>query len=156
MSADPTPTNPESDDTGGAIMVAPGVRVARDALRTKAVLSSGPGGQNVNKRATRVELRIDVGALGLSASVASRLRRIGSHLVTEGDEIIIACDEHRSQKRNKEGCFERLRELIVAAQVRPNVRKPTRPSLGSKRRRLDAKKRRGEIKRKRRPPEEGG
>ncbi|MEM1423572.1 MAG: alternative ribosome rescue aminoacyl-tRNA hydrolase ArfB [Planctomycetota bacterium] len=154
---DPAPNTPSSDDTpgGGAIMVAPGVRVARDAVRTKAVLSSGPGGQNVNKRATRVELRIEIGALGLPGAVVSRLRRIGSHLVTDAGEIVIACDEHRSQKRNKEGCFERLRELIVAAQLRPKVRKPTRPTLGSKRRRLEAKKRRGDIKRKRRRPEEG-
>ncbi|GAB4547407.1 MAG: alternative ribosome rescue aminoacyl-tRNA hydrolase ArfB [Phycisphaerales bacterium] len=154
MTTEPTP-NPKDDGTG-RIMIAPGVTVARDALRTKAVLSSGPGGQNVNKRATRVELRVTLADLGLSEAVLARLRRIGSHLVTEGDEVIITCDEHRSQKRNKDGCFERLRELIVAAKARPKVRKPTRPTLGSKRRRLEEKKRRGEIKRRRRPPDAGG
>lgn len=138
------------------MMVAPGVRIACAALRTKAVLSSGPGGQNVNKRSTRVELRIALEDIPLHEAALRRLRSIASHLVTDGDELVIACDENRSQRRNKQGCFARLRELLVAAQVRPKVRKATRPTLGSKRRRLEEKKRRGEVKRRRQRPDEGG
>ncbi len=151
-----TPPQPEgSSHEGGSLHIAPGVRVPKEALRLKAVLSSGPGGQNVNKRATRVELRVFLSDLGLPPAVLGRLRTIASHLVTEGDELIITCDVHRSQKRNKDGCMDRLREMIVAARVRPKVRKKTRPTLGSKRRRIEEKKRRGETKRRRKPPEEG-
>lgn len=134
-------------------MVAPGVWVAKDALRFSAVRSSGPGGQNVNKRSTRVELRLALEALGLAPAPTQRLRTIASHLVTDADELVITSDEHRSQRRNREACLTRLREMVVAARVRPKVRRPTKPTAGGKRRRLEEKRRRGETKRRRRPPE---
>ena len=137
-------------------MVAPGVWVSKDALRFKAVLSSGPGGQNVNKRATRVELRLALADLGLGPAPTERLRKIASHLVTDADELIITSDEHRSQRRNRGACLDRLREMVIAARVRPKVRRPTKPTAGAKRRRLEAKRQRGETKKRRRPPEAEG
>jgi ribosome-associated protein len=123
------------------------------ALRFSFVASSGPGGQNVNKRRTRAELRVWVRDLGLAPDAAARLEDLsgpmGAGLVTEAGELIIECDEHRSQGRNKDEAVERLERLIRAAVVRPKVRRPTKPSKGAKRRRLDDKKQRGAIKKRR-------
>ncbi|QYK48199.1 MAG: aminoacyl-tRNA hydrolase [Phycisphaeraceae bacterium] len=130
-----------------------GVDVAPSALRFSFVASSGPGGQNVNKRRTRAELRVWVRDLGLDPAAAERLRAMsgpmGAGLVTEAGELIIECDEHRSQGRNKDEAVERLERLIRAAVARPKVRKPTKPSKGAKRRRLEDKKQRGAIKKRR-------
>jgi ribosome-associated protein len=140
---------------GGRERLGPGLWIDKGALRFRAVSSSGPGGQNVNRRATRVELRVDLADLPLGEAARERLTRIASHLLTDAGELIITCEEHRSQKRNRRGCVERLGELVRAARVRPKVRKKTRPSAGAKRRRLEEKKKRGELKRRRRPPDEG-
>lgn len=130
-----------------------GVDVAPSALRFSFVASSGPGGQNVNKRRTRAELRVWVRDLGLDAPASERLVQMsgpmGAGLVTDAGELIIECDEHRSQGRNKDEAVERLERLIRAAVARPKVRKPTKPSKGAKRRRLDDKKQRGAIKKRR-------
>ncbi len=130
-----------------------GVDVAPSALRFSFVASSGPGGQNVNKRRTRAELRVFVAELGLDGAATARLVQMsgpmGAGLVTEAGELIIECDEHRSQGRNKDEALERLERLIRAAVARPKVRKPTKPSKGAKRRRLEEKKRRGDVKKRR-------
>lgn len=130
-----------------------GMDIPAGALRFSFVASSGPGGQNVNKRRTRAELRVWVKDLGLAPDAAARLAAMsgpmGAGLVTEAGELIIECDEHRSQGRNKDEAVERLERLIRAAVARPKVRKPTKPSKGAKRRRLDDKKQRGAIKKRR-------
>ncbi len=137
---------------GGSLRIG-GVDVAPSALRFSFVASSGPGGQNVNKRRTRAELRVWVKDLRLDPAAAERLRAMsgpmGAGLVTEEGELIIECDEHRSQGRNKDEAVERLERLIRAAVARPKVRKPTKPSKGAKRRRLEDKKQRGAIKKRR-------
>lgn len=137
---------------GGSLRIG-GVDVAPSALRFSFVASSGPGGQNVNKRRTRAELRVWVKDLRLDPAAAERLRAMsgpmGAGLVTEAGELIIECDEHRSQGRNKDEAVERLERLIRAAVARPKVRKPTKPSKGAKRRRLEDKKQRGAIKKRR-------
>lgn len=152
MTDTPPPPDPSTD---GRLRLAPGVWIARAALRFKAVRASGPGGQNVNKRSTRVELRVDLADLALGEAATKRLRRLASHLVTEGDELILTSEDQRSQKRNRDACEDKLRDLVLAARVRPKTRKATKPTLGSKRRRLEAKKQRGELKRRRKPPGSG-
>lgn len=133
----------------GGVRLAPGVVVREEALRFSFTTSSGPGGQNVNKRATRAELRVRLADLPLPADAAVRLRdALGWRCTAEG-ELIIDADEHRSQGRNREACVERLGELVRAALVRPKIRRKTKPSRSAKARRVDEKKRRGAIKKRR-------
>jgi ribosome-associated protein len=127
--------------------LAPGVRAAPDAMRFAYARSSGPGGQNVNKVNTKVELWVVVQEiLGLSESARNRLRHLAGSKLTAADEIHFTSDTTRSQVSNRREVLEMLRELIVQAMRVPKVRRKTRPSAGSKRRRLDAKRHRGEIK----------
>lgn len=115
--------------------------------------SSGPGGQNVNKRATKAELRVRVAELvrvgGMTARAAHRLVDLAGHRMTAAGEVVIEADEHRSQLQNKAACLDRLGELILLALVEPKRRKKTRPSAGAKQRRLREKKIRGEHKKNR-------
>lgn len=113
------------------------------------VRSSGPGGQNVNKRATKAQLRVAVESLGLRPSVAARLRVLAGGQITRDDELMISCDTTRSQGRNKQGCLEQLRALVNQAVVVPKTRKKTKPTRGSVERRIGEKKRRSEIKKRR-------
>jgi ribosome-associated protein len=134
------------------VHLAPGVWVPVRALRYAYVQSSGPGGQNVNKRSTKAVLRVAVADLGLRDEVAERLRTIAAHRLTGEDELLISSDEHRSQRRNKEACTDLLRAIIVQASVRPKKRKPTKPSRGAVERRIEAKKQRSQIKSRRQKP----
>ena len=109
--------------------------------------ASGPGGQNVNKVSTAVELRFEAArSPSLSPAVKARLRRLAGRRWTKDGAVVIRCDETRSQARNREIARERLAELVRRALERPRRRIPTRPTLGAKRRRLKAKKMRGEVK----------
>ncbi|QFT58414.1 Peptidyl-tRNA hydrolase ArfB [Sulfitobacter sp. THAF37] len=111
------------------------------------VRSSGPGGQNVNKVATAVELRFEAATSpSLAGPVKTRLRRLAGRRWTNEGALILQCDETRSQARNREIARDRLAELIRKAVTPPKRRIPTRPTLGSKKRRLKSKKVRGEIK----------
>lgn len=125
------------------------MRVPRAALSITAVRSSGPGGQNVNRRSTRVQVRAAISALPLDDAGRARLRRIAGARVV-GDEVLIADGSRRSQRQNLSICLERLGGLIRAAATPPKPRVATRPTKGSRERRLTAKKARGEIKRRRR------
>lgn len=111
------------------------------------VRSSGPGGQNVNKVATAVELRFEAAnSPSLSAPVKNRLRRLAGRRWTNEGALILQCDETRSQARNRDIIRDRLVELIKKALTPPKRRIATRPTLGSKKRRLKSKKVRGEVK----------
>lgn len=158
MPPPPPPPQPvEPDDTGedlapGAIRLAPRVEVSAADVRFSASRSSGPGGQNVNKRSTKVELRMDLGAIPISEAARKRLAGLLGHQLTDAGEIVIAADEHRSQRRNKEECIARLGDLVRRAMVAPKRRIATKPSRGAKERRLTEKKQRGETKARRRRP----
>jgi len=97
-------------------------------------------------------LRIDLDAIPISHAARARLARLASHLVTESGELIITSDDSRSLQSNKDDCLQRLRMLIIKAKVPPKPRKKTKPTLGSKKRRLQAKRERGELKKLRKPP----
>jgi len=109
--------------------------------------ASGPGGQNVNKVSSAVELRFEAATSpSLAQPVKNRLRRLAGRRWTTEGALVLQCDETRSQARNRELVRERLAELIRTALTPPKRRIATRPTLGSKKRRLKAKKVRGEVK----------
>ena len=117
--------------------------------------SSGPGGQNVNKVSTAVELRFEAArSPALTPAVKTRLKRIAGRKWTQDGALILRVEDTRSQARNREIAAERLAEMIRKALVAPKRRIATRPTLGSKKRRLDAKNRRGQVKALRGPVQE--
>lgn len=111
------------------------------------IRASGPGGQNVNKTSSAVELRFEAATSpSLPPPVKSRLKRIAGRRWTKEGAVVLQCDETRSQARNREIVRERLKEMVQEALKPPKRRIATRPTLGSKKRRLKAKKVRGEVK----------
>ena len=134
----------------GAIVVDDTVRVPDWALHVRAVRSSGPGGQNVNKVATKIDLRVDLAAIeGLSDAARARLRALCRHRLDADGRLMITSQVTRNQARNLEDARERVRALVAQALREPRPRKASRPSAGAREQRLDAKKRRGALKRER-------
>src|SRR5262247_2268776 len=109
--------------------------------------ASGPGGQNVNKLATAVQLRFDIRrSPSLPDEVRARLERLAGRRLTRDGVLVIIAQRYRTQERNRQDARERLIELIRAAAVRPVPRRPTKPTKGSRERRLESKKHRSSIK----------
>jgi ribosome-associated protein len=127
--------------------ITPTIEIADWELTEQFVRSSGPGGQNVNKVNTAVELRFEAErSPNLPEPVKRRLQRLAGRRWTKDGALVIQVSEERSQARNREIARERLAELIRKAAEKPKRRIPTRVSLNQKRKRVETKKRRGEIK----------
>jgi ribosome-associated protein len=131
------------------IPVTDDIAIDEAALEERFIRSSGPGGQNVNKVATAVQLRYDPS--GLPEAVRRRLPRLAGRRMTETGEIVIEARNHRSQEQNRQEARNRLAELIRNAARPPRPRKPTRPSRAAKERRLEAKRHRSRTKSRRGP-----
>lgn len=129
------------------LVVRPGLTIPAQEIDERFTTSGGPGGQHANKAATRVELRFDIAG---SAVLDDHQRRI--LLAAFGDDVRVVVDDERSQIRNRGIARERLAGRLANALVPQRPRRPTRPTLGSKRRRLDAKRQRSETKANRRRP----
>jgi ribosome-associated protein len=115
------------------------------------VRASGPGGQNVNKLATAVQLRFDVrGSPSLSEAVRTRLERLAGTRLTRDGVLVIIAQSYRTQGRNRQDALDRLIDLIQRAAIEPRLRRPTRPTKASRERRVEAKKHRAGVKRLRR------
>lgn len=129
------------------IEIAPNIRLDEAELEFRSARASGPGGQHLNKSETAVELRFDVrGSPSLPAGVAARLARLaGSRMTAEG-VIVIFAQSYRSGQANREDALARLVELIRQAAEKPKPRRKTKPTLGSKQRRLEGKAKRSGIK----------
>src|SRR3982751_2768122 len=123
------------------------VDLPEESLSETFLAATGPGGQNVNKVATAVQLRVDLFKLGLHPDVYERLRRIGGSRVTGSGELLITARRFRTQEANRVDARRRLAEMIAAAHIAPRKRKPTRPSRAAKAERVDQKRQRSAVKR---------
>jgi ribosome-associated protein len=129
------------------IRVTPAISIDERELEERFVRASGPGGQNVNKLSSAVQLRFDVRrSPSLPHDVRARLERLAGRRLTNEGVLVIIAQRHRTQERNRQDALDRLIELIQRAAVAPIPRRPTKPTRGSRERRLEYKKQRGKVK----------
>jgi ribosome-associated protein len=127
--------------------ISPNISLSEDELVERFIRAPGPGGQNVNKVETAVQLRFDAaGSPNLPRAAYLRLKPLAGRRMTQAGVVVITANRFRSQERNREDARERLADLIRQAATPPKRRRPTRPGKAAKQRRLDAKKQRGGLK----------
>jgi ribosome-associated protein len=132
------------------LIVSEHLAIPDEELEWKFIRSSGPGGQNVNKVASAVQLRFLLPQnTSLPAAVRSRLQRLAGQRLVDDGSILLSARSERSQEQNRRAALERLADLVRAALIEPKIRKKTRPTRASKERRIDTKKRRAGTKRQR-------
>jgi ribosome-associated protein len=133
-----------------SLIVSEHIAIPEEELEWKFIRSSGPGGQNVNKVASAVQLRFLLPQnTSLPAAVRSRLQRLAGQRLVDDGTILLTARTERSQEQNRRAALERLAGLVRAALIEPKIRRKTRPTRASKERRIDSKKRRGGTKRER-------
>lgn len=133
------------------LQVNPYIAIDPSELGEKFVRSSGPGGQNVNKVATAVQLRFDVRrSPALPEPVRQRLLQLAANRISSDGVLLIEASRFRTQEQNRQDARDRLVAMIRQATVKPKPRKPTKPSAGARKRRIESKKQRGDLKRSRR------
>ncbi len=128
------------------------ISIPLDEIEISAIRAQGPGGQNVNKVASAIHLRFDIQASSLPEAVKQRLLQKQDQRITGDGIVIIKAQNHRSQEKNRTEALARLAELVNLASHRPRKRIPTRPGRAAKQKRMDAKKRRGSLKKLRGKP----
>ena len=132
------------------LKITPAISLDDKDLSFDYIRSSGPGGQNVNKVATGVQLRFDMGqSASLSLEAKERLKRLAGSRLTQAGELVIEAKRYRTQEQNRLDAEQRLVSLVQKALVRPKKRRPTHPTDAAITRRIESKKRRGEVKRQR-------
>ncbi|MBX3523595.1 MAG: aminoacyl-tRNA hydrolase [Xanthobacteraceae bacterium] len=136
------------------IAITPHIAIDERELEENFARSSGPGGQNVNKLATAVQLRFDLrGSPNIPPAMKARAEKIAGQRLTREGVIVISADRFRTQEQNRDDARARLVELLQRAAIVPKVRRKTRPTLASKKRRIEGKKHRSEIKNRRGRPD---
>jgi len=144
---EPEPSRHADHRPASAIDLGRGAWIAPSRLQWSFSRSGGPGGQHVNKTSTKATLRIHMDDVhGLDDAARARLVDIASSRLTQGDEIVLQADESRSQLDNREAALRRLRAIVIQAATPPKIRRKTKPTRGSKERRLQSKKRDSEKK----------
>jgi ribosome-associated protein len=132
------------------LILSPSLVVPDDEFEWKFIRASGPGGQNVNKVSSAVQLRFLLPLnTSLPVAVRNRLRRLAGQKLIDDGSILISARSERSQEQNRREALDRLETMIRAAMIEPKIRKKTRPTRASKERRIDSKKRRGSTKQQR-------
>lgn len=122
------------------------ISIPEQELEISAIRAQGPGGQNVNKVSSAVHLRFDVVASSLPDALKQRILDRGDHRLSNEGVIVIKAQQHRSQEKNRNDALQRLRDIILGATLTPKARKPTKPSRNARKKRMDSKTRRGQVK----------